>query len=168
MSTADSTTSIRCTINHVAIQVDDLEKACEFYSTLLDMTRLDTPSFSHPMAWLEFGDHQLHLIEKQTAYSRFQHFAVVVDDFEVVYERITSEEFELIDRDSTRLRAFPNGVVRAYLRDPSGNMLEILWPEMDSLPGRIQDEISMEEDNLELEESEDIALGANLTRYVDE
>ena len=151
---------VECQFNHVAIDVDDLEGTVEFYTDLFDMERAPTPDFGRPYAWLEFGDQQLHLIERGGEPPENQHFALIVDDFETVWDRAVDRG--VIGDDAGYVRALPNGVVQCYVRDPSGNRVEFMWPDVETLPDRIRDHV----DHVEAEAPTDEPAGATIASSV--
>lgn len=67
-------------INHVAIEVGDLEAALEFYGALFD---LKLRGRHDRMAFVDFGDQFLNLSEGRSQEpDRARHFGLVVDDRE--------------------------------------------------------------------------------------
>jgi len=66
-------------INHLAIEVDDIEKAVAFYQDVFDLTKLDEGEGD---AFFKVGDHQfLAMFEVPTvAPSRVRHFGLMVRD----------------------------------------------------------------------------------------
>jgi hypothetical protein len=83
--------------------------------------------------WLEIGDQQLHLFHRDTPAPEFHHIGLDVDDFEAAYS--VALERGLFDRDawSPNLRVLNDGAVQMYLRDPAGNLVEVNWPDADTL-----------------------------------
>ena len=50
-------------LNHVAIHVEDVERSCSFYRTVLRLESIPRPAFDFPGAWFQLGDVQeLHII----------------------------------------------------------------------------------------------------------
>jgi catechol 2,3-dioxygenase-like lactoylglutathione lyase family enzyme len=98
-------------INHVALQVDDLEEAIAFYTALFEPTAIDRSE--RDAAFLEIGDQFLALFERGSREEE-PHFGLVVDD-----------------KVSAR-RALEDGGVdvlpghRLDFRDPSGNRVQIV------------------------------------------
>lgn len=154
---------VNCELNHVAIDVDDLEEAVSFYTDLFDMERVPTPDFGGPYAWLQFGDEQLHLIERGQKRPENQHFALIVDDFETVWNR--AEARGAIGEDAGYARALPNGVVQSYIRDPSGNRVEFMWPDVDTLPEEIAAHIERVEVEAPTDEPAGATIAPNVTTY---
>ena len=156
---------VNCAFNHVAIDVDDLDRAIQFYTDLFDMEHAPTPDFGSPYAWLQFGDQQLHLIERESEKSPHQHFALIVDDFTAVWNRAI--ERGVIGEDKGYIRALPNGVVQCYITDPTGNRVEFMWPDVETLP----ESIACHVDHVEAIAPTDAPAGAtiapNVTTFVE-
>ena len=156
---------VDCTLNHVAIDVDDLEEAVVFYTDLFDMERVPTPDFGRPYAWLEFDGQQLHLVERGEQRPENQHFALIVDDFETVWDRAVDRG--AIGDDAGYVRALPNGVVQCYVRDPSGNRVEFMWPDVETLPDRIGTRVDHVEAEAPTDEPAGATIAQNVTTYLD-
>jgi catechol 2,3-dioxygenase-like lactoylglutathione lyase family enzyme len=98
-------------INHVALEVGDLEKAVAFYRSLFDIARVD---YEPGMAFLDMGDQFIALSEGRTAGpDSARHFGLVVNDKEAVREALTR----------VGVKAFGRGL---NFRDPWGNFLQIV------------------------------------------
>lgn len=156
---------VECTLNHVAIDVDDLEETANFYMEVFDMEWAPTPDFGSPYAWLEFGDQQLHLIERESPVHPNDHFALIVDDFETVWDRAV--EHGAISDENGYVRAIPNGVVQCYIQDPSGNRVEFMWHDVETLPDYIRDEVDYVDAVAPTDEPAGSTIAANVTMYHD-
>jgi predicted enzyme related to lactoylglutathione lyase len=98
-------------INHVALQVDDLEEAVAFYTGLFQPTAVN---LSVPRAaFLQMGDQFIALFERGPR-SEEPHFGLVVDDTQAVRETLEQAGVEILPG-----RFFD-------VRDPSGNCVQIL------------------------------------------
>jgi lactoylglutathione lyase len=100
-------------INHVALEVGDLDEALEFYGGLFEFElRGRVPG----MAFLDMGDQFLALSAGREAPSDDRrHFGLVVDDREAVRRALGGTDAEIIPR--------RHGL---SFRDPWGNEVEIL------------------------------------------
>jgi catechol 2,3-dioxygenase-like lactoylglutathione lyase family enzyme len=97
-------------INHVALEVGDLEKALDFYGRLLDFElRGRVPG----MAFIDMGDQFLALAEGEGA-AGGGHFGLVVDDRELVRSRLEGTAAEVLPTRGLRFR------------DPWGNQVEVV------------------------------------------
>lgn len=120
-------------LNHVSVHASDMEASLRFYTDVFGMERLPSPNFAQRVEWLRLGDQQLHLFHRETAAPEFHHIALDVDDFEVAY--LKAKELGLLDEDSfgAAVRELPGGAVQMYIRDPAGNLVELDWPDVNTL-----------------------------------
>jgi lactoylglutathione lyase len=98
-------------INHVALQVDDLEEAVVFYTRLFEPSGVNR-SIPHA-AFLELGDQFIALFERGPR-SEEPHFGLVVDDKEAARRALEEAGAEL---PPSRFLDF---------RDPSGNLVQVV------------------------------------------
>jgi catechol 2,3-dioxygenase-like lactoylglutathione lyase family enzyme len=113
---------------HASVHARDLEESARFYADVFGMRRVPNPEFPElQVVWLEFGDVQLHLFERDVAAPGFHHVGLDVDDFEAVYR--VAVERGLFDGGEPRVRELNDGALQMYLRDPAGNLVEVNWPD---------------------------------------
>lgn len=119
--------------NHVSVHAFDLEESLRFYMEVFGLERLPSPNFSTHVEWLRVGEQQLHLFKSENPAPRSHHFALDVDDFEAAY--LKAKELELLDDETfgAAVRELPDGAVQMYIRDPSGNLVEVNWPDVSTL-----------------------------------
>jgi lactoylglutathione lyase len=98
-------------INHVALQVDDLEAAVDFYCTLFEPTAVDRSE--HDAAFLEIGDQFIALFERGSREEE-PHFGLVVDDKEAARRALEDAGVEILPGH------------RLDFRDPSGNRVQVV------------------------------------------
>jgi lactoylglutathione lyase len=100
-------------INHVAIEVGDLEEALEFYGRLFEF---ELRGRVRGMAFIDMGDQFLALAERAGPRSpdADRHFGLVVDDKQAVREALEREGVEL---------APGRGL---NFRDPWGNLFQVV------------------------------------------
>jgi lactoylglutathione lyase len=98
-------------INHVALQVDDLEEAVAFYTELFEPTGVNR-SVPHA-AFLELGDQFLALFERGPR-AEEPHFGLVVDDKQAARRALEAAGAEM-----------PPGPFLDF-RDPSGNLVQVV------------------------------------------
>ena len=112
-------------INHVALVVSNLEEACEFYEHELGLEPIPAFLFDYPTAFFKFNEEQqLHLTEWEDTYSFRGHVCVTVDDINAVFFRM--KELGIIDINPWgKVRQLPDGAIQMFVRDPSGNLVEI-------------------------------------------
>jgi lactoylglutathione lyase len=113
---------------HVSISATDLDESVRFYTDFFGMEEVPSPDFSGPVRWLRVGNLQLHLFLDRSPAPARHHFALDVDDFEAAYRK--AEELGIRD-----------GGVQMYLRDPAGNLVEVNWPDVQTLDRDIIPEI---------------------------
>lgn len=124
--------------NHVSVRAADLEQSVAFYQRLFGVERLEAPNFGIRLAWLRLGDLQLHIFERDCESNRYSHFGVEVDDFAAVYD--AAEAMGAFDTQGYYGHHFfevPSGELQLYLRDPAGNLLEVVRRDGAGLPERI-------------------------------
>ena len=111
-------------VHHVSLNVSDVEEAGSFYVDLLGLEVLPRPDFGFPGMWLRSEGQEIHLmqVEDHTA-PKGQHFAFLVDDLSGTIEELRSKGVKVSDP-----MQLPTGAQQAFLKDPSGNMLEINQP----------------------------------------
>lgn len=99
-------------INHVALEVGDIEEALAFYGRLF---AFELRSKSDTMAFIDLGDQFIALQKgRQQPTDAGRHFGLVVDDKEAVRRAIEAAGITLVDG---RFLDF---------RDPWGNRIEIV------------------------------------------
>ncbi len=121
-------------INHVSVNARDLAASVDFYVRLLGAVPVPTLDFGFPVQWLEVGDTQLHLFERDLRPTSHHHFAVWVEDVAPAYR--AAAELGAFDDDAFGHRLFelPGDVAPLYVRDPAGNLVEIDAPGFAALP----------------------------------
>jgi predicted enzyme related to lactoylglutathione lyase len=99
-------------INHVALEVDDIDRALDFYGRLFD---LKLRSRSQNAAFIDIGDQFLALMKSPTqSRDGARHFGLVVDDKEATRRALEAAGVEVI----------PGR--RLDFLDPFGNRVEIV------------------------------------------
>jgi lactoylglutathione lyase len=96
-------------INHVALEVDDIERALAFYGRLFEIRRVERV---HGGAFVDLGDQFIAMFEPGANEDR--HFGLVVDDKEAARRVLAAEAVELL----------PTG--RLDFRDPFGNRVQVV------------------------------------------
>ena len=98
-------------INHVALEVGDIEEALQFYRGFLD---LEVTSQSEKAAFVYFGDQFINFMTgRRQEPDEGRHFGIAVDDKPLAIERLKEMGVELID-----------GPFTDFL-DPWGNRIEL-------------------------------------------
>jgi catechol 2,3-dioxygenase-like lactoylglutathione lyase family enzyme len=117
-------------INHVSIAAADLEESTQFYEDVFAMERIPTPTFASPVQWLRVGDMQLHLFLDDCPAPTRHHLGITVDDFDAAYQAVKAR---VSDTWGWQLVELPSRQVQLYFRDPSNNLIELNWPDADTL-----------------------------------
>jgi catechol 2,3-dioxygenase-like lactoylglutathione lyase family enzyme len=113
-------------VHHVSICVRAVDEAVAFYTGVLGLTPLPRPDFGVPGAWLDAGGEQVHLIEGATAASTpaGAHFALRVDDLAAAVDDVRAHGVQV-----DTVGRVPGAGRQAFLRDPSGNVVELNEPD---------------------------------------
>lgn len=99
-------------INHVALEVGNLEQAIAFYGTIFELRGVDREP---AMAFIDIGDQFLALSEvRHRPPDQARHFGLVVDDKPAVRARLEAHGVEIL----------PGR--RLDFRDPWGNRIQIV------------------------------------------
>jgi catechol 2,3-dioxygenase-like lactoylglutathione lyase family enzyme len=138
--------------NHVSVHARDLEESVRFYTEVLGMEKIPTYTFAFPVQYLRLGDLQLHLFQRDTPAPEFHHIGIDVDDFEAAYQK--AKELGIHDSSAfySDIYELPDGSVQMYIRDPSGNLVEIDWPNVTTLDRSVLPDIKKLSESVEQSE----------------
>ena len=99
-------------INHVALEVDDIDAALEFYGNLFEF---ELRSRSENMAFIDLGDQFINFSKgRRQGKDDERHFGFVVDDRQLVLDKLADIGIELLP-----------GPFQDFL-DPWGNRIELV------------------------------------------
>lgn len=116
--------------SHVAVMVDDLDAAIEFYRDVLGFAMLPRPDFGPGTegAWLQLGSAQVHLgtVEAMGPRSGFPHMAMHVPAaaWDSTMQELEARGVVFVMPPSAR-EDFGKPVRAAFISDPAGNMIEL-------------------------------------------
>ena len=112
-------------IQHVNVNVEDLDKAIPFYRDVLGLPLDETPDQGFRSQFFKIGaSQQIHMNEMRDERQFRGHFCLVVPDFMSVFLR--AKAANAIDvAPWGKVRQLPNGKMQMFVRDPSGNLIEI-------------------------------------------
>lgn len=112
-------------INHATLIVQDLDLARAFYEQELGLEPLPTFNLDFPAQFYRVNERQqLHVTEWPDQASFRGHICFQVADFNAVFNRM--RELGVIDITPWgKVRRLPDGAMQMFVRDPSGNLLEI-------------------------------------------
>jgi catechol 2,3-dioxygenase-like lactoylglutathione lyase family enzyme len=113
-------------IHHVNIQVADVAAARAFYGSVLGLPEIERPDFPIGGAWFKLGGQELHIgAEDDHQAPDRQHFAVLVEDLGSAVAAIEAHGVSVRKTGLT----FKGAGYQAFVRDPSGNLIELNQPE---------------------------------------
>lgn len=112
-------------IQHVNINVDDLASAIVFYRDVIGLPLDSTPDQGFASQFFRINaEQQIHMNQLPDEHGFRGHFCMEIRDFMGVYER--AKACGAIDlRPWGRVRRLPGGKMQMFVRDPSGNLIEI-------------------------------------------
>ncbi len=124
-------------LQHVNVNVDDLDLALAFYRDVVGLELDATPDQGIRSQFFRLGGgQQIHMNELSDQHAYRMHFCLVVSDFPGLFER--AKAAGAIDtRPWGRIRRLPGGAMQMFLRDPSGNLLEIASSRDATIPSAL-------------------------------
>ena len=117
------------TLDHIAVDVKDLDEALAFYTGVLGLKEQGTPEnvVAQGVIWLEWPDGTVfHIVQSEgMSPSILGHLAIFVEDADAWKEYISAKGVEI---ESPKVQVY--NAKRFFLRDPSGNRFEFVqWLE---------------------------------------
>ncbi len=108
-------------LHHIALSVIDLTNAQLFYKNVFGLSPAGAPN--ETSVWYDLpGGCQLHLVERDMEMVRTRdHFALEVADLDAWRQSLSAKGIELEESKVALYNA-----KRFFLRDPSGNMIELV------------------------------------------
>jgi len=124
-------------IQHVNVNVDDIDAAIPFYRDILGLELENTPDQGFRCQFFKIGsEQQIHMNEIRDERQFRGHFCLVVPDFMGVFRRAKAQN--VIDVAAWgKVRQLPNGKMQMFVRDPSGNLIEIASSSRESIDLKI-------------------------------
>lgn len=131
-------------LDHGGLLVSDVARALRFYADALGLPEVPRPpTFDTPGAWVQVGEQQLHLIGEtepgraramhpgydpaEIAIGYGNHVALVVDDLDGALARAAEHGVQ----PGGPVLARGDGVKRAFVTDPDGNIVELMQTGID-------------------------------------
>ena len=112
-------------LQHVNVMVRDLAEAVEFYVGGLGLEPSPTPDLGFPAQFIRINDEQeIHLNELSGEAPERAHFCLRVADFTATVRRM-GERDAIETATWGKGRRLPSGVMQLFVRDPSGNLIEL-------------------------------------------
>ncbi len=107
-------------VHHVSLNVSDVPPAIQFYEAL-GFREFERPDLGFDGAWMTLnGMGELHLLGFPPPDAVGQHFALQVDDIDAALDELTTKGIS-----PTRTGEIEGICRQAFLRDPSGNEVEL-------------------------------------------
>jgi catechol 2,3-dioxygenase-like lactoylglutathione lyase family enzyme len=154
-SFAHAARPVVASVDSIGITVNDLDRAVDFYTSVLGFERLAESEVTGEQyerlygvfglrlrtATLRLGDERIELMEFLAPRGRpipadsksndgwFQHVAIIVSDMDAAYRRLREHKVQHASSGPQRLPAWnphAGGIEAFYFRDPDGNHLEVL------------------------------------------
>jgi len=112
-------------IQHVNVMVDDIEAAEAFYGEFLGLEPMSTRQQGFAQCFFRFNESQeIHINQLDDPIPVRAHFALRVPNWEeLVRAAIDADCLET--QTWGKVRRMPHGVMQAFVRDPSGNLIEL-------------------------------------------
>jgi lactoylglutathione lyase len=119
------------TLNHIAVNVVNLEKSTAFYKEVLNLHMIPEPFHDGLHTWFSIGGNaQLHLIQRATEtieHDKNTHLCFSVksmDDFSATLDKFNIDRINWVgDSKEPTLRV--DGVKQIYFQDPDGYWIEV-------------------------------------------
>ncbi|MEM9159500.1 MAG: VOC family protein [Verrucomicrobiota bacterium] len=112
-------------LDHVALDVMDMDKAASFYGDLLGLKEVPRPeSFDFPGIWYDIGNSVLHIVGPRKPALGAHHIAFWVEDVHDCAQVVRDAGYK-VEWDPYKIV----GVDRFFTFDPEGNRIEIQGTE---------------------------------------
>ena len=113
-------------MDHVQVNVTDLERARRFYGGVLELKEVPRPeSFNFAGAWYRIGDVDLHLVVRPPEPDSEDHICLWVADVRGTAQALEAQGQTIAWQTRYKIR----GVDRFFVRDPDGNRIEVQGPD---------------------------------------
>jgi catechol 2,3-dioxygenase-like lactoylglutathione lyase family enzyme len=126
---------------HVSVTVSDVEKARNFYGSVLGLEEAPRPDFGFPGVWYRLGAaSQLHIIqnadirrsvEEVASFTpQYAHYALYTNRVDDLYWRLEKAGLAVHE-----LYSSPTRMRQLFIKDPDGNLIEFIGPSSVSESG---------------------------------
>jgi catechol 2,3-dioxygenase-like lactoylglutathione lyase family enzyme len=112
-------------LQHVTREIPPakVDECLRFYGILGFTEVTPPPGIQGRAVWVQRGGTQLHLMPSDDASPQSGHVGIVVEHYETTLRRLREQGHEIDPRREHW------GSPRAYVRDPAGNLVEVMaWP----------------------------------------
>jgi len=115
-------------VHHIMISVGDIEKAKQFYRSILGFEEMIIPQgITGPRVWYKLGSTELHVNEHPKHKAGNSHFAISVENGQ--YENYIKNIEESGHEKRSSCEQYIDGYYRLYIHDPFDNCIEIINAE---------------------------------------
>jgi lactoylglutathione lyase len=117
-------------LNHIAVQVSDLNTSKNFYENIIGLRQIPDPFNDDVHVWFNIGHSQLHLIESGTVegdQDKNSHICFSVTNMEKFIDRLEAANITYSDWPGKEgaVTTRPDGIKQIYFRDPDGYWIEV-------------------------------------------
>jgi lactoylglutathione lyase len=127
----EATMNAALRLNHMSVQVRNLEASAKFYSEVLLLPEIECRARRPNIRWFGIGDVQaVHLIEGEfgaTFVTRSTHFCITSSSFEGTLDHFRKKRVAFCNAsgEAGAIHVRADGVRSVYLQDPDGYWVEI-------------------------------------------
>jgi len=123
--------SFSITFDHVALSVEDVDRAAEFYKNILKLEEIDNRSKIPGIRWFLIGEgkelHLISVIKEEVATNKAVHFALKTPDFDSFVEKLDGLNIPYSDwpgaPNTVTIRA--DGIKQIFFQDQDGYWIEV-------------------------------------------
>ncbi|HEX4211200.1 MAG TPA: VOC family protein [Candidatus Binataceae bacterium] len=119
-------------INHVAVNVSDVDKSREFYEKVIGLKKIPRPKINIPGEWYGIGENAIHLIggeRREGIDPTGPHIAVEVESFEATKAALKEMDIPFLDGEQMLAKLPPEAKrmvgQQLWVQDPDGNVIEL-------------------------------------------
>ena len=113
-------------VDHVQINVTDLDRAKQFYAGVLELEEVPRPeSFDFAGAWYRIDDVDLHLVVREREPVSARHFCLWVEDVHQAAVSLEAGGYQVSWETKFKIL----GVDRFFVSDPDENRIEVQGPD---------------------------------------
>lgn len=134
-------------ITHVAVVATDLQESIDWYTGLFgedNVQPIPSMKLSSGAAWFKIGELGLHLAHwHERATVGVNHFGIGVTDpelFHSIYKKAAQNGY-FDTRLGSHIYEIPSGEVQMFMLDPSGNIVEVDFPDASKIDRSIVSEL---------------------------
>jgi catechol 2,3-dioxygenase-like lactoylglutathione lyase family enzyme len=118
-------------LDHLALSVKDVDHAADFYGGILKLQEITNKTQVEGIRWFSLGEgKELHLIstlKDPVTINKAVHFALTVDDFDLLLEILHAHQIPYSDWPGTpnAVSTRADGIRQVFFQDPDGYWIEV-------------------------------------------